>query len=344
MKIRTGTRRFLSLLMALVMVLSLLPALALAEDGGSATWSKVDLENIQPTDTVAITMTTSDGITYVLHNGNAASTAPTAVVGTVSANTLTTVDSDSLSWNIASTDDGYVIYKAGTTETWLYSTNANNGVRVGTNEAKVWVLDETSGYLKHVGTSRYLGVYTTKPDWRAYTNTTGNTKDQTLGFWKLDGNVAQRVATPVISPESGTVSETNLNVTITCATENATIYYTTNGDAPDKNSTQYDAGISITVGETPTVIKAIAVKENMTDSAVATATYTYSSVDIIPDPITDDMIGDGVLTVKQANEAAATGVTVIGQVVYHYGNPYNGAASINSIILEDVIDGEIYGF
>ena len=32
MKIRTGTRRFLSLLMALVMVLSLLPALVLAGD------------------------------------------------------------------------------------------------------------------------------------------------------------------------------------------------------------------------------------------------------------------------------------------------------------------------
>ena len=62
------------------------------------------------------------------------------------------------------------------------------------------------------------------------------------------------------------------------------------------------------------------------------------------DPITEDMIGEGVLDLKEANAAAATGVTVIGQVVYHYGNAYNGAASINSIILEDVIDGEIVGF
>ena len=35
---------------------------------------------------------------------------------------------------------------------------------------------------------------------------------------------------------------------------------------------------------------------------------------------------------------------MVGQVVYHYGNAYNGAASISSIILEDVIGGEIYGF
>ncbi|MCI6255643.1 MAG: hypothetical protein MR648_03465, partial [Clostridiales bacterium] len=69
-----------------------------------------------------------------------------------------------------------------------------------------------------------------------------------------------------------------------------------------------------------------------------------TKADSIADPITDDMIGDGVLTVKEANAAAATGVTVIGQVVYHYGKAYNGTASIDSIILEDVIDGEIYGF
>ncbi len=64
----------------------------------------------------------------------------------------------------------------------------------------------------------------------------------------------------------------------------------------------------------------------------------------IADPITDDMIPSGVLTVKQAGTAQAKGVSVIGQVVYHYGNPFKDAPSINSIILEDVIDGEIYGF
>ena len=64
------------------------------------------------------------------------------------------------------------------------------------------------------------------------------------------------------------------------------------------------------------------------------------------DPISDDMIPAGVKTVKEAGAITAKteNVTVIGQVVYHYGNAYNNKASINSIILEDVIDGEIYGF
>ena len=64
------------------------------------------------------------------------------------------------------------------------------------------------------------------------------------------------------------------------------------------------------------------------------------------DPISDDMIPAGAITVKEAGAITKTtnNVTVIGQVVYHYGNAYNNKASINSIILEDVIDGEIYGF
>ena len=62
------------------------------------------------------------------------------------------------------------------------------------------------------------------------------------------------------------------------------------------------------------------------------------------DPISDDMIPEGALNVKEAAAQTSGTITVVGQVVYHYGSNYNGAASINSIILEDVIDGEIYGY
>ena len=66
----------------------------------------------------------------------------------------------------------------------------------------------------------------------------------------------------------------------------------------------------------------------------------------IVDPISDDMIPAGAITVKDAGAitSSTSNVSVVGQVVYHYGNAYNNKASINSIILEDVIDGEIYGF
>ncbi len=65
---------------------------------------------------------------------------------------------------------------------------------------------------------------------------------------------------------------------------------------------------------------------------------------IVEDPVTADMVTGGILTLDKATAATSESVTLIGQVVYHYGNPYNGSDSINSIILEDIIGGEIYGF
>lgn len=82
-------------------------------------------------------------------------------------------------------------------------------------------------------------------------------------------NVSQ-VATPVISPNGGAVVE-NTEVTITCETDGASIYYTLDGTEPSEAANLYQAPIVITEAVT---IKAIAVKEGMTDSYVATAEFT----------------------------------------------------------------------
>ena len=76
-------------------------------------------------------------------------------------------------------------------------------------------------------------------------------------------------AIPTFSVAEGEYDEAK-NVELSCATEGATIYYTTNGDTPTSSSTEYAGGISIT--ET-TTLKAIAIKDKVA-SAVASATYT----------------------------------------------------------------------
>lgn len=81
------------------------------------------------------------------------------------------------------------------------------------------------------------------------------------------------VANPVISPESGIV-EKGTEVTITCATEGASIYYTTDGTTPDASSSVYSE--PIVVNENMTV-SAYAVKDGMADSRVVTASYTVKS-------------------------------------------------------------------
>ena len=109
--------------------------------------------------------------------------APSATAVTLVGNTLSGDIDDNLKWNLSIGENGYTFYPNGETETWLYCTNTNNGVRVGTNTNNVFVLDNESGYLKNVATSRYIGIYNSQ-DWRCYTNTTGNIANQAFAFYK----------------------------------------------------------------------------------------------------------------------------------------------------------------
>ena len=97
-----------------------------------------------------------------------------------------------------------------------------------------------------------------------------------------------KVATPAFSVASGAVNS-GTEVTITCATEGAKIYYTKDGSEPTAASTEYKAAISVTP---PMTLKAIAVKDGMNDSAVASASYS-----IIPTP-GDFVLKDGTMLPK----------------------------------------------
>ena len=85
------------------------------------------------------------------------------------------------------------------------------------------------------------------------------------------------VASPVISITDG-------NVTITCTTIGATIYYTTNGTTPTINSTAYAEPFTVENGIT---VQAIAAKDGVL-SSVASKTYTVSSGGTDPSPSEPD--------------------------------------------------------
>ena len=146
-------------------------------------YTLTDLADIKAKDQVIIVGTTSDGTTYAMSNDKGTGSAPAAVAVTISDDKLKT-NNATIVWNLVKDGENLTFYPDGTTTTWLYCTNTNNGVRVGTNTNKTFTLDATSGYLKHTGTSRYLGIYNNQ-DWRCYDNTTGNTKDQTFAFYVL---------------------------------------------------------------------------------------------------------------------------------------------------------------
>ncbi len=80
-------------------------------------------------------------------------------------------------------------------------------------------------------------------------------------------------ATPVINLASGTYCAAQA-VTITDATTDAIVYYTTDGTMPTTSSTVYAGAITVSASET---IRAIAMAGGLATSAQSTATYTIDT-------------------------------------------------------------------
>ena len=85
----------------------------------------------------------------------------------------------------------------------------------------------------------------------------------------LTSQVAQLSIEQVATPTS-TYNQENGSITLSCATEGATFYYTLNGNAPTRNSTLYSG--PLTAGISGKTIKVLAVKDNMLNSEVYIST------------------------------------------------------------------------
>lgn len=117
----------------------------------------------------------------------------------------------------------------------------------------------------------------------------------------------ETVATPTFSVAAGAV-QYETEVTISCTTSGAKIYYTTDGSAPKASSKAYTSAITITDAVT---IKAIAVKDGMNDSAVASASYTIAGPDYSKCVIGDFILTDGTILSKDETPASNTVAAVI---------------------------------
>ena len=153
---------------------------------GQYEWVLTDLADLTANDVFVIVG--DNGNTYAMANDNGTS-APTVVSVTIANGAISSTVADNIQWNLSTSDDGYTFYPNGSTETWLYCTNANNGVRVGTGDAKHFTLDDTFGYLTTTETSdqRYIGIYSSQ-DWRCYkldnNQIHSNIAGQTFAFYK----------------------------------------------------------------------------------------------------------------------------------------------------------------
>ena len=150
--------------------------------------------------------------------------------------------------------------------------------------------------------------------------TSGNRRIKGLTVnYSAGGGQQETVATPTFSPAGGTYFEAQ-EVTISCATDGATICYTTDGTDPNENSTQFSAGVPLNISETTTV-KAKAYKSGYTPSSIASATYTFSTVVNI-----SDITGAGTYAVQGTIVAKSTRGFIVGDgtgYVYYYNQSYS---------------------
>lgn len=86
------------------------------------------------------------------------------------------------------------------------------------------------------------------------------------------------VATPTFNPDGGTHPGTTVQVTVSCATSGAVIYYTTNGADPTQSSATVSSGAQVTVA-LPGTLKARAWKDGVW-SATKSAIYARTSTGI----------------------------------------------------------------
>lgn len=136
-------------------------------------------------------------------------------------------------------------------------------IKVGSQEVEIFCKGTPSDW-KVGGT---ISGTLTNCDWKLYNNSTWELCPANYSELTYKAPLAA-CATPVITiAEDGAVS-------ITCETAGATIHYTVDGTDPTAASQVYTTAVTLTKGQT---IKAIAVKDGLKDSAVASK--KYSSVD-----------------------------------------------------------------
>ena len=272
------------------------------ETPAAASWIATDLADITATDEVVITMAKGESV-YALTSAKGSSDAPTAVVVTVENKELTAAPVDNLIWNIANDKGNLTIYPKGQTAKWLYTTDNNDGVRVGTNDNKTFVVDSQFGYLKNTTTNRYLGVYN-NAGWRCYKTVTGtsNIAGQTLCFY-VKGTPKTALETPA------NLAVSAAKVVSWDAVSGAASYEVTIGkDVFTSETNSYDAATVVADDYYDVAVVAIpSDKENYKNSAAATLSgVKFGTPKLATPELAEGAIDESSIRVNMTVDARAT--------------------------------------
>ena len=184
-------------------------------------------------------------------------------------NTRTILTNDIMSGNTsASEENNVVISKTDKTSYCLFGLSAEGTGTTGSASGSPAFVDAANGDYHLNAGSHAIGKGTTYTGIGVDLDGVLFANPPAVGCYEL----SDRAVEPVFNPESGITFYPTTNVTLTCATEGATIYYTTDGSTPTDSSTAYSGAIPLAA---TTTIKARAYATGKGPSAIVSATYTY---------------------------------------------------------------------
>ena len=258
---------------------------ALADD----IWVKTNFSDLETDDIVVIVDQTT---ATAMSNDQGTSNAPTAIAVTLNddKSEITSNVADNIQWTVTK-DEGGLQFGVGTK--YLYCTNTNNGVRVGTNTNNVfsWELSDnlnnsSENFLFNNATSRYLGVYNSS-NWRCYTGVNSNIKETVTAIYKKTSAVDPTEPSATLSTTSLDFGKVNFG-----ATKELTFTVT---------PANLTSALSITCDNEKYVV---------TPTYIAQATTTAQTITVTAKPtaLNDDMVGT--ITISGGGLASAKIVTL----------------------------------
>ena len=193
----------------------------------------------------------------------------------------------------------------------------------------------TDGSTPSASSTKYAGAITISKDMtiKAMAVKDGNYTNSEVASVSFTIKVREVVATPTFSISGGEVEE-GTQVTISCATSGATVYYTTDGSTPSTSSAKYTGAITISKAMT---IKAMAAKSGYyTNSAVASANFTIKQVIVEPEepvlPEEPEAPEEPVI-----DEALQTAIEAAQEVLEYNGVGYPSEYADVRVALQDLI-------
>jgi hypothetical protein len=132
--------------------------------------------------------------------------------------------------------------------------------------------------------------------------------------------IKETVATPTFNPGAGAYSIGQV-ISLSCSTAEAEIRYTTNGSTPTEDSDLYSASDPIALESGSTILKAVAFKEGMKQSALAQAQYTAAAA-VVAAPTFNPQPGT-----YSADQSVSLSSATSGAIIYYTTDGTDPASS-----------------